>query len=343
MRFFFYLIGDVVGASTSTNDVVLALGVLVFLMAISVVNAQRFRRDDVGGGPVGIALIFYGLLFAAATTQGRLKAGMAYASASRFTTFDLLILVGAYLALFGSPNQGEPPDRLRFKLPIPGPVHVKERSMNRSSAGQTVLVILRASLIVIICVQVAFGIENGLIGARADQATKRAAAHVFVNINEYSDYTLSGGFPLGFADGITAATNLRHLAEMAKAHHLNLFASTAEVNDAERAIPGDHTQPITRVLDPLRGNDLKGNQLLGASGSDEFRVTRVDFQLTGGGLRGALIGVGKSYYTGWNTEEWYTEWNTAGIPNGPYGLQSVLYDASGNVTYSIAVPVTVAN
>jgi hypothetical protein len=333
LKFFFYVIGDVVGIRTPSNDGVLALGVLIFLLAMTVVSEQRFRRARAGGGPVGVALICYGLLFAAITTQGRVALGMWTATGSRFTTFELLILVGTYFALL---------DGLTGKRVPP----TSRRAVNRPLSRHYVRVVVRATLIVIICLQVALGIENGLTGARAHHASFSMKAYELVHINEYSDYTLSGGFPLGVTSGTTVATTIRQLAEVAKAHHLSLFASMASVNDAKRAFPGGYTQPVTRIVVPTEDAKLTGDQLLSATVSDEFRITKAEFQLSGEGLRGALIGVGnmKLIVVGKNTVLGFrTLWNTADIPNGIYHLRSVVYDALGKVTYSVPTDVTLAN
>ncbi len=343
IRSVLYLVGDVVGARTTNNSAVLAVGVLIVLLAVYVVSAQGFRREDEGAGPLSIALISYGLMFAAVVTKGRLFGSIAYADASRFTTYELLIVVGLYLAVIGSRHREVLRSQRRpSRFPIPGLGYVNERPINRSLGGHATLVIAQVALIIIICIQIGFGIGNGLAGARADQATKRSVAHLFVDADMYSDYTLSGGFPFGVADGVYVATTIRQLAGMAKRHHLALFASPSEIADAERPVPGDSSRRVTSVIEPSNGRGLRGSQLLTASTSDEFRVTEVDFRLTGVGVRSALIGVGKSSYVG-STEVWRTEWNTVGVPNGTYGIQSVLYDASGNVTASTPVSVTVAN
>ena len=171
-------------------------------------------------------------------------------------------------------------------------------------------------------------------------------AYELVHINEYSDYTLSGGFPFGVTSGTTVATIMRQLAEFAKAHHLSLFASMASVNDAKRAFPGAYAQPVTRIVVPTEDAKLTGDQILSATVSDEFRISKVEFQLSGEGLRGALIGVGnlKLIVVGKNTVLGFRAlWNTADVPNGSYKLRSVVYDALGKVTYSVATDVTLAN
>ena len=107
IKFFLFAIGDVVGkpvslGSTDPNDTyVVVFGLVIVALAIGTVVIIGLRRDVESSSPVGIALICYGLLFAALITQGRSSLGIGGASFSRYTTFDVLILVGTYLALLG--------------------------------------------------------------------------------------------------------------------------------------------------------------------------------------------------------------------------------------------------
>ena len=67
-------------------------------------------------------------------------------------------------------------------------------------------------------------------------------------------------------------------------------------------------------------------------------MTKVEFHLTGGTLNDALIATATPTYYGW-----LAGWNTTTVTNGTYTLQSVAYDASGNVGRSAGVTITVAN
>ena len=109
IRFFFSLIGDVGGENNNLpfvghNDSVLVVGVAIVTVAIWVVIAYGFRRDEGTGYPIGVALVCFGLLFAATITLGRTSWGLWAAGASRYTTFDLLILTGCYLAVLDRPS-----------------------------------------------------------------------------------------------------------------------------------------------------------------------------------------------------------------------------------------------
>lgn len=98
------------------------------------------------------------------------------------------------------------------------------------------------------------------------------------------------------------------------------------------------TLPTTRVILPSNGTSLSGVTLLDADAADDTGVSRLEFDLTGGGYSDALIGVAAPSQYGW-----IYSWNTAGVPNGDYSLSSVAIDSSGNVGRSAPVSVTVTN
>ena len=109
IQFFFSLVGDVGGENNNLpfvghNDGVLVLGVVLVAVAIWVVIAYGFRRDEESGYPIGVALVCFGLLFAATIAVGRTSWGLWAAGASRYTTFDLLIVIGCYLAILERPS-----------------------------------------------------------------------------------------------------------------------------------------------------------------------------------------------------------------------------------------------
>ena len=68
-------------------------------------------------------------------------------------------------------------------------------------------------------------------------------------------------------------------------------------------------------------------------------MTRVEFDLTGGTLRGgSLITTARPTPYGW-----IAGWNSASVPNGTYRLQSVAYNTLGNVGHSADVVISVKN
>ena len=96
--------------------------------------------------------------------------------------------------------------------------------------------------------------------------------------------------------------------------------------------------PTTSVLIPSSGASLSGSQTLDASASGNVAIKKVEFHLTGGTLSDVLVATGTPTYYGW-----LAGWNTTSVPNGTYTLQSVAYDASGNVGRSAGITITIAN
>lgn len=95
----------------------------------------------------------------------------------------------------------------------------------------------------------------------------------------------------------------------------------------------------TNVVRPAPGARLSGTTALDAIAEDDYsQVTKVEFYLTGLSQHDSLIGTGRSTIVGW-----IAPWNTTGVPNGKYTLQSVAYDAVGRSSHSNGVTVIVKN
>ena len=79
IRFYRFAVGDVLGFqpglhdnfSPGLSDAVLVFGLVIVVLGVGAVVVQLIRRPDEGGGPVGIALICFGLLFAGLIADGR--------------------------------------------------------------------------------------------------------------------------------------------------------------------------------------------------------------------------------------------------------------------------------
>jgi hypothetical protein len=76
IKFYVFEVGDIVGLPRVYNgpgsNPVLLLGVVILVLAVLTLIAYGIRRDEEGGGPVGVALICVGLLFVAIVTTGRI-------------------------------------------------------------------------------------------------------------------------------------------------------------------------------------------------------------------------------------------------------------------------------
>ncbi len=343
IRFFLFAIGNIVGVQGLPNIGVLFLGIIIFAVAISVVLAYGVRRNKADGSPIGVSLVCFGLLFAATITEGRAWLGVTYLPfALWYTVFDLLIPVGAYLALLGRPNlarEARQSDQRPHSLFRDGPFErllglpTTRRPARRWDA--TLLLAIRAIVIAAICTQFFFGIENGLRGARAWHQNQLVAADVTVNIDKAPDPLVQSALDCACSND---ANYIRQMVHVAKTHRLSLFATDAPALYAREGLPADHTPPVTSMISPKNGARLKGGSLLKASASDNYGVTNVEFRITGGMLHDVLIGTGTPLLYGW-----LGAWSTNAVPDGVYTLQSVAYDAARNSGRSAGITITVAN
>ena len=311
LQFFFLAIGDVTGQPLpfiGRSDSIMLLGIVIVAVAIWAVAAYGFRRNRLGG-PIGVSLICFGLLFAASITAGRLSYGLQAAGGSRYTTFDLSILVGCYLTLLGQPAE-------------------------RAKAAQLGIRVIVGGTIVLVAI---LGTRNGLTQAATWHQIMSEGADVTVNIDKAPDSLVEAALSPGASGDISF---IRQSAHTARTQHLSLFATGAVSRYRSEGLL--EPPPATSVVAPSKDATLKGRVTLNASASDNFgitvNVTRVEFHATGGELRNALIGTGNDTYLGW-----LDGWDTTAVPNGTYTLQSVAYNATGKAAYSVGVRVTVKN
>ena len=180
-----------VGWSTTSRQVsgaALLLGVVIVVIAAWVVF-EISRQDEEDPSPIGVALIAFGVLFALSIATGRSTLiGLWYTGTSRYTTFDLLILVGTYLALVGRRNvpahehphlnSGDGAENQPFRSTVARIFRTRDRKVS---------IILGASLAVIICVQVVLGLLSGLAGGRSTHQVGLSTEDVIANINQAPD------------------------------------------------------------------------------------------------------------------------------------------------------------
>src|ERR1700676_1537795 len=239
------------------------LGVIILAIAVWVIITRGIHRGSGDGSAVGVAMVCFGLLFASTITVGRASYGAGdWTEAVRDATFDLLILAGCYLALLDRPSES-----------------------NTHAWDQTLLGSIRAILVVTICLVVFFGFTNGIDYAGKWHQTEALARDVTVNIkcasNSLVVSALAPGNPSSFA------TDVRQWARIARTHDLALLGGQHTV---------DKRPPMTKVLRPLNGSTLQGNELLDAAAVDSDNVcsvAKVEFRVTGGPLTYALIANGK--------------------------------------------------
>ena len=258
-EFFFTAIGNVVGVQipytpSAHSDALLILGIVIVGVAIWVLIAYGLHRDESSAGPLGAALVCFGLLFAATVTEGRTLPGWGPSAGIRYATFNLLILVGCYMALLGRPV-----------------ARAKARPWDRMS-----LLVIRAVLIGAICLLFVLGMINGLVGGRSWHQSQLVAASFTVNIDKIPKDVANGAYIPGFLPDMSF---VRQMAQVAKTHHLSLFVSDLVARYGKEGLP---SQPVTRMAALSNGARLNGSEWLYATASAPFgTITRVEFRLNG--------------------------------------------------------------
>ena len=318
-KYFLFLIGSVLGVEqTNSPWPVILFGAIVTVIAIVLFGRYLWRRKN-GSSLVGVALISYGVLFAATVTQGR--AWFALWAPSRYSTCGLLILGGCYLVALDRPP---PWDRVALRTTVRG-----DRSERRNVMGNTVL---WAGLAVVICLQVIFGTGHGLASAKSWSQGQKEVADIIVNVDEASDLLLQSDLLRG------NPLESRQLVRAMRVHQMSLFATDAVDDYSGIGLLPQLTAIRVRVVKPAHGAVLQGTSLLDATASGPSGTVKVEFRLNGDGVHDALIGVAKSTPYGW-----LAPFNTMKYPDGSYDLRSVAYGYGGKASDSPAIRVTLDN
>ena len=262
IQFFLSAIGDIVGESLPTvgrNNAVIVLGVVVVAVAICVVLLYGSRGNE-SGSPIGVALICFGLLFAATITAGRTSYGLYVAGVSRYTTFDLLILVGCYLAILDRRteprtvvHQKGAHSQFAFAGDRSSVVPPTLRKWKTNQWNDKPLLVLRVIVMSTIVILVILGTRNGLSGAAGWRQTLSDSADVTVNVQKVPDGVVASVL---YSFRGTAFT--RQMAQIAKTRDLSVFATGAARRYAREGLSVE-SRPVTRMVSPTNGATLKGN------------------------------------------------------------------------------------
>ena len=341
-KFLLLLLGDLVGVQVANNlsvgdDAVLLLGAAILLLVGWTLIADGLRRDEAGTTPIEAALISFGLLFVLITTIGRVQFGLSQAGESRYSTYDVLIVVGCYMALLGRAGAGSSVGHWPVDdawTPNHGPLGWLARA-RRGLTSRPAHLVVGATMAGIVLLQATLGTSNGLVGARSWHQDGLAAGDVEVNIGKAPDALLPATL------GCYCAYDplyVRRLAHIAKTHDLGLFGTSAAAEFQREGLFVDRGPPSTTVAVPRPRSVLRGDKLLAAVASDVYGVTKVEFELTGGVMRNQLIVTATHTKYGW-----LAAWNTTTVRNGNYTLKSVARDTSGTQGVSLPVAITVSN
>ena len=219
-------IGFFLAAIGFTHEV---LGVVLLQVAIWVVVSSCLRRDETSGNAIGVAVVCYGLLFAASITYGRAWQRI---PASRYDLFELLIPVGCYLALLRPSTEREGARPQRMTLQPPGQTALIDWPSGRTMAtirartsariGYDAHHVALAVLVCAMCAQLVLGTAGGITSARVLHQDQVATAHATVNIE-------SSGNTFVDKEVYFPAPLIRQWAQIARTHHLSLFATTPSV------------------------------------------------------------------------------------------------------------------
>ena len=138
------------------------------------------------------------------------------------------------------------------------------------------------------------------------------------------------------SDAVTAGTYTLHATAFDGAGNSTVSAPIT--------ITVDRTAPTTSVVVPAaNGAVLSGTAApLTRTAADNVAVTKVEFRMTGTASGSTVVNllVGMGTFA---NNRWSTTFNTTTVPNGPYQLRSVAFDAAGNSTTSGARTVTVSH
>jgi hypothetical protein len=331
-EFFFSAIGDVVHQQlpyAGLNVSILVLGISIVVSSVLVVIVYGFRRND-SASAVGVALIVFGLLFAVSITSGRTAYGIWYSDSSRYTSFDLLIVVGTYLAVLeGRPRQAD--------MTVRGDVATRSDPTGRfwDRLVLVIRVLAAASIVLLVVV----GTGNGITEANAWHKRLTEASQVTVNIKKAPDDLVSAVlYPLPLND----VGFVRRMAGIADTDKLSLFSTSAAAHFARVGLPAE-LKFTSKVSKPADGATLRGGVFMDATASVKFgtvtvNATRVDFEIRGAGR--PPISVGPAAFSIYG---WLGGWDSATVPNGHYKIQSVAYDSAGRASYSPFISVVVDN
>jgi hypothetical protein len=333
VRFFFSSLGNVLGSSfppgSSTNAPVLVLGVLVF--GLAVVGLVRAIRRPVGGGPLGAALITFGLLCTGASTFGRTSFGIA--DEGRYIVFTATVWIGAYLALLGPDVTAAVAGwtaaiRHQFnggQLPAPATEMGGGYPTSRSGRRAAVAVFF---LIFLLAIQFVVSWGPGDRNAQSWRANQNDAADVAANIDQAPGWLVArelGTYPVGF---------IRSMVDVARRQRLSLFATSSATDDARAGL---FPSLALEVVGPPSGAIVSGTVLLGVLPAVTSGLDRVDFVVSR--VRSPPL----TTIRGVHGYGWGAIWRTSATGNGLFEIRAVAHYAGGRVLESGPIFLMVRN
>jgi len=330
LKYFLFLIGSVLGVQlTNAPGVEIALGAAIVVVSVWLI-ARYGQRDERSSRPLGVALIFYGLLFAATITQGR--AWYALWAPSRYSICGLLILAGCYLVLIDRSAAGA-----GSNSPAVPTRDARAAADGRSSLGWHIGWHSGQPLVSIIvglatCATLVYGTGHGYASAKSWSSTEQQVADVTVNYLKATPFLLETQLIKG------QPTSSRELAQTMAEHQLSVFDTGDRSFYAKVGLLPALVAIRTAMVHPTPHATLSGIYVLDATASDPSGIRRVQFLATNPSGQQVLVGSGETF-----AYAWFSVWNTRTIPNGRYDLVSVATGDPGTTARSSRVTVTVRN
>ena len=155
-----------------------------------------------------------------------------------------------------------------------------------------------------------------------------------MNIREAPDAVVSRHL----ASAYETPSFIRRMAGVARKDRLSLFATGAVIGYAREGLVVDQGPPVSTVIVPSNGAVVRGDQVLYATASAPYGVTRVDYIVTGGTLHEGVIGAARQGFYGW-----ILRWDSVTVADGSYRLQSEAFDSRGDRGLSPGVRLVVRN
>jgi len=184
-----------VGHRTILGAAVLVLSLMVLFFIVRTRGNWRRCR-------LPLALGSMSLLFNVVVTEGRVQFGLGAATASRYTTYNLLFLAAVYL---GAVVAAGPPRSVREALDLPH---------RRAFPG----IVLAAAGLAVFC-QLAWGVPNGLYQGQAYYVNRSIGAKLLLEYQNHSAAVV--GQYLFYTEG----PYVKRWAPVLKSHQWSVFSS----------------------------------------------------------------------------------------------------------------------
>jgi predicted RNA-binding protein with TRAM domain len=191
------------------------------------------------------------------------------------------------------------------------------------------------------------------VTATGPSITSATVATFTANTANTFTVTATGDTPITFTEtgplptGVSLATNGTLAGTPAAgtqgSYPLTLTATDVHSGTATQAftLTVSNNPPTTAVIVPSNNATVTGTTTLDALATAQqsgATITKDQFVLTGGTFNKTVLGTGTGSLYGY-----VYSWNTVGVPNGAYTLQSLATDSAGNTAYSAGITITVSN